>query len=384
MPSRLLYLSLFTFLLQACTTTPDKPPNSNTNDLFPQLSLADYFMKKYEGTIGDDLPIVLTLINWGDGNLSGWYTSKKDKKRIVLDGLVNLDESIVVDGYKEDQENGRFKASALDLRQIRGQWRNADSTTVTDFELIETPIVDEKGWTGTWHLNEVWDSGLLILGNVDEKAGTLDFGLDIFRNAHAGIIEGTALIKGNKATFKARYDGEEGCELVFVLKEDYIELEQNSSPWACGFGMRAYAGGKYESNKRTVKPDISYGNEEDAAFLNKAQHDAFKALTGDNYYETFAFNMQYYERTALEEPIDSANSFLLKGWVYGMMSSNKTLILFDESNLFWAATTDVEEGNDVIRFFTNTEEEEDNWPEAIKDWKKEKRNYQFIIQKKEE
>ena len=343
---------------------------------------SNYFIKTYRGQIGDEPPISFTLINFAEGNLIGWYSYDKVGERIDLQGESKLDETFYLYESGEEGTTGKFKGSVENLGRLEGQWQNRDGSEVLDFVLEEVEQGEHGGWVGVWHLNDVWDGGTLLIGNVNLEEKRLDFALNFVRNTHLGAIQGTAAIKNQRAVFSQQILGnEEQCELVFMLKADHIELEQNSSPWACGFGMRAYAGGRYDNQFIDIQPELAYGPNEDAHFNTQAQHEAFKVLTGEQYYELFAFNMQHYEKTELEQPKEGILTYEVKGWIYGMMQTNKAIILFDENNQLWAATQDFVDDDPVIRYFTNTKSGEDAIPAAIMEWRKTIGNDRLVVEK---
>ncbi|MEM1322131.1 MAG: hypothetical protein AAGG75_17860 [Bacteroidota bacterium] len=376
-------LALNIGLLGACSSSSEKKEKEGTAsaDRVEPVDLSNYFIKTYKGQIGDDLPISFTLINFAQGNLTGWYSYDKIGKRIDLQGESNLDESFYLEEYTEEGATGKFRGSIANLSRLEGQWQNQDSSKVFDFVLEEVEQAEHVGWAGAWHLNDVWDGGTLLLGNVNLEEKTLDFALDFVRNTHFGAIQGTAVIKKQRAIFSQPILGnEEKCELAFMLKGDHIEVEQNSSPWACGFGMRAYAGGRYDNKVITIEPEMTHGQGEETHFNTPAQHEAFKTLTGD-FYETFAFNMQHHEKTPQEIPEAGAATYQTEGWIYGMMQTNKAIVLFDEQNQLWAATQDSREEESVIRYFTNTKSGEDAIPAAIMEWRKDIGNDRLIVEK---
>ena len=210
----------------------------------PFLSSTDAFVKKYKGKIGDDI-IELTLVNFENGLLEGYYFDAKNKKTIDLSGELALDESFVLETFENDDFLGKFEGNLKDLHQLKGTWSNADNSLSMTYELNELPFNDQTGWTGAWYRNIEDNRGLLIIGNV--SANKFDFGLEIYNSGHNGIMEGTATLNGRIGTFNATvFDESEKCNIIFQKKGNHIMVMQKSSTVACGFGMRANADGKYE------------------------------------------------------------------------------------------------------------------------------------------
>lgn len=373
-----------------CKNEKPKPPISTPQDKTAQevpIAPTDAFIKKYQGTINEKIPIELVLINWSNGILGGYYfypkQSKKDKngafipKRIELSGELNLDEKFYLDEYADGDFTGKFTGSLSDLSTINGNWNNADSTKTFSFNLTEVPSKDLTGWTGAWYRNEAQSSGTLIMGNVTEK--TVDFALEIFNGGHSGVLDGTASLNGRIATFKkTTFDEVETCDLVFQINDSLILIDQKSSNWACGFGMRAHADGKYENKLAPKDPVLTYGKD-NSVFTNKEQHDLFKKLVG-KHYEDFAFNLQDVGPFP-KNPKDDFEATAFAGNVIGLAMTNEAIIMKNGNGMFWAAVIIHNEENDQfqVKYFTNDQALQSELPQTIEDWRKEFSDYKIVM-----
>ncbi|MFK7773249.1 MAG: hypothetical protein AB8F94_13960 [Saprospiraceae bacterium] len=367
-------------------TSPSTPPQEAATENIP-VAPTDAFIKKYQGKIGDKYPIELVLINWSNGNLGGYYfysdQVKTDKKgnqipqKIELSGELNLDETFSMDEFAGDDFTGKFTGSLAELSNIKGNWSNADSSTSMNYILTEISIKDTTGWTGAWYRNEAQSPGMLILGNVTDK--TVDFGLEIFNGGHSGLLEGTAKLNGGIATFENPiFDNLETCFLVFQKHDSLVLIDQKSSNWACGFGMRAHANGKYENYFSHKEPELSYGKK-NSIFQTKDQRALFIKLVGDRY-EDFAFNMQDIVAFPKNEK-DDFDATVFAGNVIGLASTNEAIIMKNGKGIFWAAVIIYDEITDQfqVKYFTNDEQRKEDLPQTIEDWRDSFSEYEIVL-----
>ena len=370
----LLFLLFIVFTFSFCKNEkPQKNAPSQGVTSFTQkdslVAPTDSFIKKYTGKIGED-NIDLVLINWGNGNLGGYYFYKKQKnknEKIAIEGALNLNETFVLDNYINDDFIGKFTGSLSQFTTIDGTWSNADSSVSVTYTLKETPIVDGSNWSGTWYRNSAHSSGMLILGNATHES--IDFGIEVFNNGHNGLLEGTAKLNGGIAIFNNPvFDETEPCNLIFQKHENQIRVTQKSSNWACGFGMKANADGMYDSELHPEKLKLSYGNDNNI-FTNKEQHDAFAKMVGHDY-EHFAFNMQNIF-TLQKDSRDDFDAIVFEGRVTGLVTTNEAIVMRNDKNMFWAAVIvfDKMEDQFKIKYFTNDESRKDKMPYTIEGWK---------------
>lgn len=376
-----LWLPLSTLLLgiSSCNSDPAPPVIDTTpapKDMLDTALVNDapqpYFLKKYAGTIDGNLPVEMVLVNWGDGFLSGRYWYKEKGNPIELSGELIDDMNFQIVEYVKDKETGTFKGLLTDPTMLTGIWSNPAKSKNLIFEFHEIrPDSSVARWNGNWHLNEIWDKGTLLIGNV--KQDSFDFALTIVRSSHTGAIEGQAVITGNKARFSRKEFEQKPCVLLFELKGDTIRLEQPSSNFDCGFGARAYADGIYERRNLIKRATLGVGLDENAVFPTPELHDTFVQLTGEQVYELFAFNMQ------VKEIEKRANGLtVVKGAIPGLFRTNEAIIVFNKFGTIWAATLDVEEATNefLVRYFTNDpaskgklHHEVQNWREGFKDYR---------------
>jgi len=252
-----IFLFLFISMLMACSnasqTSVDKNTMTSVEDYstlvspLPALTASDYFVKKYKGTINGQFPIQLLLVNWGDGQLMGYYSYDKIGRKIELDGDLNLDESFVIQEYVDEKNTGTFEANLQDLKHITGNWINSDSTDIMPFELSEESYIEDSfHWTGAWHYNDKNDDGVLIIGNVGKDS--LDYALKVYRNKRYSLKLGRAAIDGRKAVAKfiSPYTNET-CQLTFNRNNNHIYINQRGSNENCSFGKNANVDGVYDA-----------------------------------------------------------------------------------------------------------------------------------------
>jgi len=390
---KIIFLFIFIFTFSFCKN--EKPKNVNTTPTLPQeteqeeipVAPTDAFIKKYQGKIGDKYPIELVLINWSNGNLGGYYfytdQIKKDKngnpqpQKIELSGELNLNETFSLDEFSNNDFTGKFTGSLSELSTIQGNWSNADNSKSMSYTLKEIPQEDKTGWTGAWYRNDAQSSGMLILGNVTTK--TVDFGLEVFNGGHSGLLEGTANLNGGIATFKNPiFDDFETCFLVFQKHDSLILIDQKSSNWACGFGMRAHANGKYENHFSPKKVELTYGKK-GSIFETEEERDLFAKFVGDRY-EDFAFNMQDLSSIPKSKK-DDFEATVFSGYVIGLAMTNSAIIMKNDEGLFWAAVIIYDEMSDQfqVKYFTNDEKRKDDIPQTIEDWRKEFSEYEVVL-----
>ncbi len=387
------FLLLMVFSFSFCKNEKQKAQNDtttisqeSTKENIP-VAPTDAFIKKYKGKIGDKFPIELVLINWSNGILGGYYfytnQTKTDKngnsipQKIELSGELNLDESFNLDEFVGDDFTGKFTGDLSELTTIQGNWSNADSSKSMSYKLTEVTNEDKTGWTGAWYRNDAQSPGMLILGNVTDK--TVDFGLEVFNGGHSGLLEGTANLNGGIATFKNNvFDEIETCYLVFQKHDSLVLIDQKSNNWACGFGMRAHANGKYDNHFSPKEAELAYG-QENSIFENKEQRDLFANLVGDRY-EDFAFNMQDISKFD-KSPKDDFEATAFAGNVIGLATSNEAIVMKNDKGLFWAAVITYNEmmNRFQVEYFTNDEKRKNKIPQTIEDWRKEFSEYEVVL-----
>ncbi len=373
-------LAFATLWLAGCQNDP--PPPALPEPLPPLDSVEvittpdPYFLKKYNGTIDGKLNIEMVLVNWGDGFLSGrfWYTDKG--KAIELSGeLKPEDNSFDIAEFKDGKVGAKFTGTLSNHDTLSGTWASSDGKRNLPFILFYSPsTTDEANWTGNWHLNQVWDGGWLMVGNV--SLDSFDFALSVVRGSHVGTLEGRAARKADKAIFKQKTYEDQPCELHFECFADHIQVEQPSSNLACGFGARAHADGRFEKAKIIRKSELTIGEGDDDVFPNQTIHDEFRRLVGDKMYELFAFNMQVKERTT-----NQRGEKVISGAVPGLFTTNEAIIIYNQSNIIWAATLDFKDGSDepFLHHFTNDAAAKKKLHPDIEAWRERFKTYKVVF-----
>ncbi len=381
MKYRLYLLALGMIWLAGCKNEPpakieEAPASLPPLDSVEVVTKPDpYFLKKYVGKIDDKIGIEMVLVNWGDGFLSGryWYTSKN--KPIELSGeLKPEDNSFEIAEFVNGKEGAKFTGILTSPDSLTGTWTSKDNRKSLPFFLhFSHPSTEDTSWTGNWHLNQIWDNGYLIIGNVSKDS--FDFALSVVRGSHVGTLEGRASRRGAKAVFKQKTFEEEPCELLFECFNEYVLVEQPSSNLACGFGARAYAAGRFERKNIIYKTSLTVGIDEDDTFLSQATHDEFRHLVGDKNYELFAFNMEVRERHT-----NSKGQTVVTGAVPGLFTTNEAIIIYDSSDKIWAATLDFMERSDepYVHIFTNDPTSKGKIHPDIEAWRDGFKSYKVV------
>lgn len=331
------------------------------------------FIQHFEGAISGKYPIAMRLVNWANGSLVGDYKYKKIGKNISFYGEFTDINTFELSEYADNEMTGKFRGRFINENTISGTWMNPAGTKSLPFEVKAIhSTANAGGWAGSWHLNDVWDGGTLLIGSVTKDS--LEFALSVVRSAHMGEIWGTAARSGNNAVFKkvefalADEINPEPCYLIFELKGDYVQVQQESSTMSCGFGMRAYASGQFENKIREIKPMLSFGVGDDKIFPSQTVHEGFKNLVGEQAYELFAFNMQGYDRLE-QSPEDGFSATAVQGAVYGLFLSNEAIIMYDNTSKYWAATIDFENNDPIVRYYTNDRTYKTKLPATIGQWR---------------
>ncbi len=377
----ILYMLAFgTLWLASCKNDPPAPivpePLPPLDSVEVVTTPDPYFLKKYQGKIDGKLDVEMVLVNWGDGFISGryWYSAKN--KPIELSGELNpVDSSFEIVEFVNGKEGAKFNGSFHGTDSLSGTWASVDGKRKQPFALgFVSPPTDEATWSGNWHLNQVWDNGFLLVGNVTQDS--LDFALTVVRGSHVGTLEGRAARQGSKAIFKQKTFEDEPCELRFECFSDYVLIEQPSSNLACGFGARAYAAGRFERKKLIRKTVLTIGTGDGDVFIAQATHDEFRRLVGDNMYGLFAFNMQVKERTT-----NQRGQTVVTGAVPGLFTTNEAVIIYDQTNKIWAATLDFEAGSDepFVYHFTNDPASKGKLHPDIESWRDGFKGYKVVF-----
>lgn len=309
------------------------------------------------------------LIKWDDGYMSGRYWDTKTQKSYELNGEAIEGNKFQLFEGSFGKETGIFEGQLIDSSIFQGTWKSISGKSQLPFEFRESfSAEDTVGWSGNWYFNDVWDNGILMIGNLNENK--FDFALSITRGGHQGSIQGIAKVKNRTATFSTTEFDNTPCQLDFIFKNDHIELVQNSSNFSCGFGARAFAGGKYNKIYQAQKAFLSYGIGPENVFPDLQTHDAFLKMVGQEAYHLFAFNMLQ-TQVEITDPKDKLEATAISGFIPGSISTNEAIIMYDKRFHFWAATLlhDHKTGELVILYFTNDKTYKEKMPHTFETWR---------------
>ena len=269
---------------------------------------------------------------------------------------------------------------------LLGTWWNVDRTVSMPFEMRENrSMIDKVGWTGVWHLNEIWNKGKLIIGDATDSQ--FDFLLILDSNNNKGELFGTAeVLSENMAVFDSRIVSglAEKCKLVFFRSGDHIKVEQHCFPFLCGFDRIAYADGNYYDIFHEKKPELSYGDLKDAPFKSKNNLDEFKELVGEAYYDIFAFTMQKVQSFEVYDRGNEIFATAYEGALKGMQGHREAIIVRDSSGNTWAAIVivdpEIEKDKGKLHYFTNVQNWKHQLPKYFDDWRERFRNLEVIYE----
>ena len=184
----------------------------------PDSSELNHFIKRYVGYVGE-YEFFMLMANWGNGYLHGRHDYVKFGVPLDFHGELRENGEFSLTETRNNEDNAWFEGK-MEGPILKGTWWNIDRTHSMPFELREhRSTIDEKGWTGVWHLNDIWHIGKLIIG--DATPNQFDFLLMINSNNNKGEIFGTAdVLSKNRAVFDMRLIPEipENCKLVFFAQ----------------------------------------------------------------------------------------------------------------------------------------------------------------------
>ncbi len=332
-----------------------------------------HFIKRYIGHVGE-YEIIMLMANWGNGYLQGRHDYTKYGVPLDFYGALKGNGEFMLTETRDKEDNAWFEGK-FEGPKIKGTWWNVDHSFSMPFEMREhRSTIDELGWTGVWHLNDIWHKGKLIIG--DATPAQFDFLLIIDSNNNKGEIYGTAdVLSANRAVFEVKIIPElpENCKLVFFRTGDYVKVEQHCFPFLCGFERIAYADGNYYDISHEKKPELTFGNEKEAVFKSEDALNAFKELVGETNYRVFAYTMQKIKVAANKEIANNINATTHEGALKGLQGHREAIIMQDTMGNIWAATVivdpEVEEDRGKLHYFTNVEKMKNRLPAYFEDWR---------------
>ncbi len=146
--NKIFILLLFVFLLFTSfseSTNKIENQNRHQNKNISTVNLPKYFYKRFEGTIGDNLPIVMNLVrrdSMVDGN---YYYEKKGvpiyftfNSKIDDRGNIYLEEETSkYDTSNKSVVSGEFKGKFINGHEIQGNWKKPGANEKLEFSLEE-------------------------------------------------------------------------------------------------------------------------------------------------------------------------------------------------------------------------------------------------------
>ncbi len=332
-----------------------------------------HFIKRYVGHVGE-YEIFMLMANWGNGYLHGRHDYTKYSVPLDFYGELKANGEFKLTETRDKKDNAWFEGK-FEGPIIKGTWWNVDRSYSMPFEMREhRSMIDILGWTGVWHLDEVWHKGKLIIG--DATNNQFDFLLIIDSNNNKGEIYGTAeVLSKNRAVFDLRIipDLPENCKLVFFRTGDYVKVEQHCFPFLCGFERIAYADGNYYDVLHKKEPELLSGDLKDAPFKSKNDLNIFIDLVGESNYEIFAYTMQKVKAVKVKDQENKITASAYEGALKGLQGHREAIIMQDSSGNIWAATVivdpEVKEDSGKLHYFTNVENRKNQLPKYIDDWR---------------
>ncbi len=348
----------------------------------PDSSELSHFIKRYVGFVGEH-EILMLMANWGNGYLQGRHDYTKFGVPLDFHGELKDNGEFILTETRNEKENAWFEGR-FEGQMIKGTWWNVDRSHSMPFEMREhRSTIDSLGWTGVWHLNDVWHIGKLVIG--DATNNQFDFLLTVNSNNNKGEIFGTAdVLSANRAVFDLRIIPElpEKCKLVFFRTGDFVKVEQHCFPFLCGFERIAYADGKYYDVFHENEPTLSYGDPKEAFFNNKNELDDFIKLVGKSNYRHFAYTMQSIEIMRVKGPGDKMMK-VHEGALKGLQGDREAIIMQDSSGNIWAATVivnpEMENKKGKLHYFTNVKNMKNRLPNYFKEWLKRFREIEVVF-----
>ena len=323
------------------------------------------FIQRFQGTIAGKYPIVMNIIYWGDSEISGWYYYERIGRRIELRGEADAYDRFELKEYADGNHTGTFVGHFAARDHFEGLWIDLSNKKELSFSVsaIETGP-DKHGWTGDWYLNDPWDGGQLIIGNVGRDS--FDFALFVMRSGHLGQVTGTAAREGATAQFADQLYTDTSCRLQFEHRDSAIQITQQSGGLACGFGMRAHANGRFETEARRIEPEIAYGKPGDL-FETEQQHEAFRRLLV-NWYTNVAFKMQGTRHVEVDRE-DALYLTAVEGAATGFIGTHQAIVLHRNHEEYWILTLGFEEGRSVLYYLTDVETDLNRLPHTLEEWR---------------
>ncbi|WP_345242196.1 Ig-like domain-containing protein [Pontibacillus salipaludis] len=227
---------------------------------------------------------------------------------------------------------------------------------------VTMPFTTEKAYTfksGGWTRDTEYNEALLNIKPVTD--GTFDFTLNAVSGAHTGLIEGTAAIDGEKAT----YSDNQGCTLTFTNQGETITVEQTDECSRYGGAGVVFSGDYTAGNTTDETPRFV-----EVGLFTESENEAFKSLVGDHY----SLFTDSYQVVTQEEVADDFGGEAFSGFVQGVANSMNSIVVKSNNGEIYAATLGNVEAGDYmseagILYFTTDQDHTNYLPKTILQWK---------------
>lgn len=233
----------------------------------------------------------------------------------------------------------------------------------SDFHIKEKVI-----WWGTWEMDSKIKvrGGKLHINRVSSDAFFFD--LSIYDGSRTGEVSGKAqILTPHSAYTRIKTLGKENCEIIFRrrLEGDIWFIEVEEGPRCFSFhGLGATFSGAYKHATESV---VNWG------YLDEIDLNEIARLTG-KYLSVFLNNFQQVH-CDLDE-YDNELTVISAG-VKGLYTIMESIVILDQCGNVWCACLGPE--NDVVRYFTNVQNETQSRPKALQEWLSRFSDRQMII-----
>jgi hypothetical protein len=221
-----------------------------------------------------------------NGNVKGKYRYAGKTAYMDLEGDYLSGEILYLQESWDGKVTGSFYLTHSDENTFTGKWIGTKSVmeaklTVTSGEINDLISYTLESYsalasdeiTGSYvseyyFINDMWytednpsleigfNGGVVTAQQKGADSVQVYFNLICGPTYHFAYFSGTAWKIGeSKYKYRGSMDpDEEACELIFEFKSGSVDITQESSSFACGFGARAYAEGSFgKVNDKAIK-----------------------------------------------------------------------------------------------------------------------------------
>ncbi|QSS99675.1 Ig-like domain-containing protein [Pontibacillus sp. ALD_SL1] len=279
-----------------------------------------------------------------------------DESGTEINNDITIDENKITVG---PPENEYAEGTTYTLHIEEGV---SSTSGIPSDKTVTMPFTTEDSYTfkaGEWTRNTEYNEAFLNVKQVTD--GTFDFTLNAVSGAHTGLIEGTATISGEEAT----YSDEQGCTLTFTNPGDTITVSQTDEcSWYGGAGV-VFSGDYTKGDTTDTTPRFV-----EVGLFTDSENEAFKSLVGDHY-NLFTDSFQVVTQ---EDVADDFGGEAYSGFVRGVVNSMNGIVVKSDNGEIYAATLGNVEAGDYmseegILYFTTDKNHADHLPKTILKWK---------------